>query len=411
MAMCCSSCNLPKPCAGLCEASSFCYWDPTFSNGQQGCFLQDDALLSLQLRCVQQQYVPSLSKLQACMAARQSCQCTTSNSISESASCSQRQVALLTNFQGSSRDKVCSSLLGCWMSNLNSSSTDLTALVETQLLVVQPKLESLSSASSEATSTSSSGGRRLLQIPPSLSDPVLDDKSSTSGDITPESGSYGSGTGSSSSAAGTPGVGMNGVVTEDQTASSVTTNTPVENGNNVPAPSKTNGSANSNTSAGLQLESGAVGNDWVLEAGPVDPDKVFGSSGSSTTGSGSSSSPTSSSSDSSSVQMTGGNAPASFWQCAAAAAAKADTTRKWADVDYNSKQLTLAIWIKVIQPTVSYASCTGHLWSVSGSVTSSRGLQALGSGWVALVASWSSRCVGLVLYGSAGLLTPGCAEC
>jgi hypothetical protein len=310
---------------------------------------------------VQQQYVPSLTKLQACMAARQSCQCTTStsNSISAAASCNQRQVALLTNFPGSSRDKVCGSLLGCWMSSLNSSSTDLTALVETQLLLVQPKLEGLSSASSEATTTtsSSSGGRRLLQIPPSLSDPVLDDKSSTSSPISPESGSYGSGTGSSSSAAGTPGVGMNGVVTEDQAASSVTTNTPVENGNNVPAPSKTNSSANSNTSAGLQLESGAVGSDWVLEAGPVDPDKVFGSSGGTAAGSSSSSS---SNSDSSSVQMIGGNAPASFWQCAAAAAAKADTTRKWADVDYNSKQLTLAIWIRVIQPTVSSISCRGH---------------------------------------------------
>jgi hypothetical protein len=208
-------------------------------------------------------------------------------------------------------------------------------LIETQLIVVQPKVESLGS-------TSSDGGRRrtLLQAP-SLSDPVFDDKSGAGDSFTPEAGSYGPG--GSSSSAGAPAVGMNGVVTEDQAADPVSSNTPVENGNNVPAPDKATGSG-SISNGSLQLESGTVGGDWVLEQAPVDPDKVFGSS------------PApggAPSSSSGSVEMTGGNAPASFWQCAANAAAKADTTRKWADIDYNSKTLTLATWLKVIQPTVS----------------------------------------------------------
>jgi hypothetical protein len=286
---------------------------------------------------VQQQHLPSLTKLQACMAARQSCQCSSSvtSSLSSAATCNQRQAQLLGSFPSSSRDKVCSSLLGCWLSSLNGTSTDLTALIETQLLVVQPKIESLGSASSDG------GRRRTLLQAPSLSDPVFDDKSGAGDSFTPESGSYGPG--GSSSAAGAPAVGMNGVVTEDQAADPVSSNTPVENGNNVPAPEKsTGGSSNSNGS--LQLESGTVGGDGVLEQAPVDPDKVFGSSPAA------GGAPSSSSG---SVEMTGGNAPASFWQCAADAAAKADTTRKWADIDYNSKTLTLATWLKVIQPTVS----------------------------------------------------------
>jgi hypothetical protein len=353
--------------AGLCESASYCYWDPSFSNGQQGCFLQDDALLSLQLRCVQQQHLPSLTKLQSCMAARASCQCASSvaSSSSGTAACNQRNAQLLASFPGASRDKVCSSLLGCWLSSLNSTSTDLTQLVEVQLLVVQPTVEALGSSSSDdasssstTTTTSSSspaGGRRrraLQQIPPSLSDPVFDDKSggAAGGDgYVPESGSYGPG--SSTGGAGAPAVGMNGVVTEDQAADPVSSNSPVENGNNVPAPGKTSGGSGSSANGSLQLESGAVGADWVLEQAPVDPDKVFGSSPAAPSSPGSGSS----GSGSGVVEMTGGNAPASFWQCAADAAAKADTTRKWADVDYNSKTLTLAIWLKVIQPTVSSA--------------------------------------------------------
>lgn len=288
------------------------------------------------------------------MAARHSCQCSSSvaSSSSSAVTCNQRQTQLLASFPGASRDKVCSSLLGCWLSSLNSTSTDLTQLVEAQLLVVQPKIESLGSSSEAASSSSSgsTGGRRraLLQAP-SLSDPVFDDKSS-SGDATPESGSYGPG--GAGSAAGAPAVGMNGVVTEDQAVDQVSSNAPVENGNNVPAPGKSSGSSSAGNGS-LQLESGAVGGDWVLEQAPVDPDKVFGS------GPAAGSTPSSSGSSSSSVEMTGGNAPASFWQCAADAAAKADTTRKWADVDYNSKTLTLTTWLKVIQPTVSLAaSCT-----------------------------------------------------
>lgn len=320
-------------------------------------------MLSLQLRCVQQQHLPSLTKLQACMAARASCQCASSvasasSSSSAAATCNQRQAQLLASFPSASRDKVCGSLLGCWLSSLNSTSTDLTQLVEVQLMVVQPTIEALGSSSNSSdddasSSSSSAGGRRkraLLQIPPSLSDPVFDDKSgSTAGGdgYLPEAGSYMPGSGGSTGGAGAPAVGMNGVVTEDQTADQVSSNSPVENGNNVAAPGKTSGGSGSSANDSLQLESGAVGADWVLEQAPVDPDKVFGSSPAPP------SSPSSGGSSSSgAAQLTGGNAPASFWQCAADAAAKADTTRKWADVDYNSKALTLAIWLRVIQPTV-----------------------------------------------------------
>jgi hypothetical protein len=115
---------------------------------------------------------------------------------------------------------------------------------------------------------------------------------------------------------------------------------------------------------GYNLESGTAtdgtsSGGWEFEQAPLDPDKVFGNSTSGTgssSGGGSSSSGSGSSQD---VQMTGGNAPASFWKCAGVAAVKADTTRKWADVDYNSKALTLATWLKVIQPTVRQAFRVG----------------------------------------------------
>jgi hypothetical protein len=44
-------------------------------------------------------------------------------------------------------------------------------------------------------------------------------------------------------------------------------------------------------------------------------------------------------------------APATFWDCVKEA--RADSTSKWADVDYNNKQLTLEAVLRVVQPVVS----------------------------------------------------------
>jgi hypothetical protein len=320
-----------------------------------------------------------------------------------------RQQQLLAGFRGSS--KVCQSLLGCWLSSLNGSTPDIMQLVEVQLGLVQPRLEVLrpgsnttssaaavaavavstkpaaSPASSSGTGSSSTakapaaassstttGRRRALQQNLVLSNPVLDDASShmagTSAVATMpdtpdgynfESGSYNPAPSAPASSSGAaPSVGMNGVILGDGSAAPPA-GSPVEYGKNIPGVSSSGSGSSGGMNPGYNLESGTgtatdgSGSGWELEQAPLDPDKVFGNS---TSSSGGSSSGSNSSGSSQDVQMTGGNAPASFWKCAGVAAVKADTTRKWADVDYNSKGLTLATWLKVIQPTVSIPNVT-----------------------------------------------------
>lgn len=256
------------------------------------------------------------------MAARHSCQCYGDSS----SACQTRQQQLLTSYRSSS-SKVCESLLGCWLSNLNGSSPDITQLVEVQLVLVQPKLESL-------YNSNSSGRRRVLQIVPSLNEPIVDDSS----DWGLENGQY---TDTPKPLAPTPSVsvGMNGGISGDITSSPIAA-TPVENPGGIPAADP---DRQSDDSGVAKPESGQVGSGWEAGSG------TSGSNGSSSTGSSSSDG----ASSDGAVQMTGGNAPSSFWQCAGQAAVKADTTRKWADVDYNSQSLTLNTWIRVIQPTVN----------------------------------------------------------
>ncbi|KAF6254471.1 hypothetical protein COO60DRAFT_1703315 [Scenedesmus sp. NREL 46B-D3] len=367
---------------GACEGVSYCTWDPSFSNGQQGCFLAEAAMLNMQQQCIRPASRDSLSKLQTCMEARHSCQCSGGSTAS---ACQTRQQQLLAGFRG--RSKVCQSLLGCWLSNLNGSTPDILQLVEVQLGLVQPSMEvvrpgsntsssgspvaaaAINTAEALASSTNSStpaGRRRALQQNLVLSNPVLDEPSSDSDSSTVvatvpegynfESGSYTSAPSAPASSSGpAPSVGMNGVILGDG-AAAPPAGSPVEYGKNIPGVSNSGGSGSSGgMNPGYNLEAGTAtdgsGSGWEFEQAPLDPDKVFGNS-SSGTGSGESSSGGSSSAGSSQeVQMTGGNAPASFWRCAGAAAVKADTTRKWADVDYNSKGLTLATWLRVIQPT------------------------------------------------------------
>jgi hypothetical protein len=251
--------------------------------------------------------------------------------------------------------------------------------VEVQLVVVQPKLEQLDSGSAvnsgrrrgllQAAASGDGSSRQLMQGAPALSQPVLDDTASTSGSsgdggsvdggLMLESGSFEDATQPAASS-NAPLIGMNGGVLNEAGTAGTTSHTPVENANNVPGLSAHKGS--SSTGDGRdELESGTInGNDWVSASTTVDPDQLFGNSsagssagGSNDNGSGGGGGSNAGDGGDSSVQMTGGNAPASFWQCAANAAVKADQTRKWADVDYNSKSLTLATWLKVIQPTVS----------------------------------------------------------
>ncbi|WIA43174.1 hypothetical protein OEZ86_009685 [Tetradesmus obliquus] len=384
---------------GACEGVSYCLWDPSFANGQQGCFLADSAMLSMQQQCIRPASRDILSKLQTCMEARHSCQC---SSGSTAAACQARQQQLLAGFRGAG--KVCQSLLGCWLSNLNNTAPDVMQLVEVQLGLVQPRIEALrpganltssgtaaaiatpkagapapapaSSSSSAAklpaaapASTTTGRRRRALQQALVLSNPVLDDASSSSMNAAVatmpdgynfESGSYGSAAPSapaSSSAAPAPSVGMNGVILGDGAAAPPAGST-VEYGRNIPGATSSSSGSSGGMNPGYNFESGTgtgtggaatdgsssgssggSSGGWEFEQAPLDPDKVFGNSSGSGSGS------------SSDVTMTGGNAPASFWKCAGVAAVKADTTRKWADVDYNSKSLTLATWLKVIQPT------------------------------------------------------------
>lgn len=296
------------------------------------------------------------------MAQRHSCQC--SDDGDSSSACQLRQQQVLGSYTSSSK-KVCQSLLGCWLSSLNSSSPDVTQLVEVQLVLVQPKMASLNKSRS-------TGRRRVLQILPSFNAPITDDSSTSSSQspspassptvsssspavpdgYTFESGSYSTDSNSSppppAAATPVPSVGMNGGIVGDDTSSSPSAaGSPVENPGGIPAAVNSGSQSTSGSQGSPVFESGTTTGDWNMEGGSTN-------SGSSSSGNSSSSaSSSSSSSDSGSVQMTGGNAPQSFWKCAGLAAVKADATRKWADIDYNSKSLTLTTWIKVIQPTVS----------------------------------------------------------
>jgi hypothetical protein len=424
--------------AGACEGVSYCVWDPAFANGQQGCFLSEAAMLNMQQQCIRPSSRESLAKLQSCMEARHSCQCSGGGT---AAACQMRQQQLLAGFRGSS--KVCQSLLGCWLSNLNGSTPDIMQLVEVQLGLVQPRLEvlrpgsntssgsvaavavSTKAAASPASSSSTSGStakapaaassstttgrRRALQQNLVLSNPVLDDASSQMADTSAvatmpdgynfESGSYTAAPSAPASSSGAaPSVGMNGVILGDGTAAPPA-GSPVEYGKNIPGVSSSGGSGSSGgMNPGYNLESGTgtatdgSGSGWEFEQAPLDPDKVFGNSSSSSTGSSSGGSGSSGSSQD--VQMTGGNAPASFWKCAGVAAVKADTTRKWADVDYNSKGLTLATWLKVIQPTVSIGAegLLWFVWCVSGVDRNSRLMCLCDAGDLASLSTVVQRC-------------------
>ncbi|KAF8066288.1 NDB1 [Scenedesmus sp. PABB004] len=358
-----------------CEGAGYCHWDPAYASGQQGCFLHDAALLGLQASCVKPAAAAPLAALQQCMAAQRSCQCSTASgeAAGGAGACLVRQAQLLAGFSG--KPKVCQSLLGCWLSALNGSSPDVTQLVEVQLAVVQPALAALASPAAgdgaAAAAAASPAGRRrrgLLQALPALSAPVTDDPAPTPAPVGPddmgglmlESGSYpaagvGGGGGAAPSragaAAGGPSVGMNGVIlSDDRGAAPSPVGSPVEYGRNVPGLQSTGGAGGSMNDA-YQLESGSGGDGaaWGGDAAPVDPDAVFG--GGSGAGSGAGAGGAGAGAAPADAAPAGGDAPASFWRCAGAAAAKADTTRKWADVDYNSKSLSLGTWARVIAPT------------------------------------------------------------
>eukprot|EP00879_Flechtneria_rotunda_P031138 GHRR01033990.1.p1 GENE.GHRR01033990.1~~GHRR01033990.1.p1 ORF type:complete len:302 (+),score=135.65 GHRR01033990.1:691-1596(+) len=256
---------------GACEADSRCFWDSAFTNGQQGCFLHDSALLALQQQCVQPQNHNILSKLQACMAARRSCQCGSSSSASSS--CQLRQQQLLASYGGSS--KMCQSLLSCWLSTLNSSSFDLLQLVEVQLAVVQPKLQAMATAASGGSNNGDR--RRLLQDLPSMSEPVYSDQlGGSAGDsgYVLELGQYSNssaateGTSSTSNAL----VGMPGGIT-DETGSPAGGQSPVEMPGGVPSGGSGTGDADGGMGNpqedDLMLESGQQGTEGSPAGSPA----------------------------------------------------------------------------------------------------------------------------------------------
>jgi hypothetical protein len=332
--------------------------------------LHDGAELQLQAACTTQPSRSVLEKLAGCVSARRSCQC--GAAAAGKGDCPARAAALRARYTGA-EGKVCQSLLGCWVAALQGGggdAVDVPQLVEAQLAVVQPALTRL-------TAPMSAGSRRrsrsLLQTTASLSDPVLDDRSGggsagvvaplTPDDIIFESGSLSGGSkpastassGASRGGTNTPQFGMNGVILSDEDAPKPT-GSPVENPRNVRAPILSGGSggAGSGMNPGYTPEAGS--GVWGYEGATptVDPDAVFGSSGGAAghTGAGDSASP-----NAGSVVPSGGSAPAGFWRCAGEAAVKADTTRKWADVDYNSGSVTLGTWLNVLQPAVRPFSC------------------------------------------------------
>lgn len=286
-----------------CNADTTCTWDPSFKDGQEGCFLSHSQQLAIQQLCVQPRYARALGELQTCMEQRRTCQCT------DAASC-----AAVT------ASGACQPLLSCWLARLQGQPYDVLQLAQVQLLRVGPLLSTLS-ANATASGLSSAGARRRLLQPTGLNAPVYDDSSANK----KKAASAASPVPASTSVAADEQGGQNQPILSDSAA--------ISGGSVLPS--------------GLgQLESGQI----LQGAGIIQAETTTASS----PGTGTAASGDTSSSESDAMTY----APPTFWQCVQTAAVTSDTATSWAGIDYNSKKLTLETWLNVIRKLVS-GLCSG----------------------------------------------------
>jgi hypothetical protein len=297
--------------SGACNSKDGCAWDPSFDDGQQGCFLSEEGQLAIQQLCVLPRYARPLGALQACAAQRRACQC------ADAASCAAVSAA-----------GACQPLLGCWLSRLAGAPFDVLALAQAQLLRVGPLLATLTpNATVSGLAGGGGGGRRRLLQPTGLNDPLFDDSASPS-KKKPASVSASPAAPALVSAAAVPEEGgQNKPILSDTAA--------LSGGGG----SSGSGSAGSGGNELGTLESAAVFDNGVIQAGILQPETTVPTLPAA--------SPT---------QPADGDAltyaPPSFWKCLQDGAVAADPTTSWAAVDYNSKKLSLDTWLGTIHTMV-----------------------------------------------------------
>lgn len=140
--------------AGACEVAGVCSWEGSFTDGQNGCFVQREYVTQLQQNCTQPRYAGATSQLHQCMARSGSCQC------QDEASC--KRLLALPDKQLQAQ---CPSLLGCWLLGLDSASVDVTKLVAVHVRALLPQLDGLRSwqVPLKGGAVAATGRRRLLQ--------------------------------------------------------------------------------------------------------------------------------------------------------------------------------------------------------------------------------------------------------
>jgi hypothetical protein len=343
--------------AAECQSPA-CIWDSTLGDGQQGCSLHPAKGMQLRQACMEPQYQDAFAQLQQCLAADRNCVCTRP---SDPSSCTQP-----------AGGSLCQSAAGCWLAALSGSTQDLLQLTSVQLSVVLPSLQTLwvdpttpmpLLKASDVLGTTGrrrlhqqqqrallglSTGRHLLDVP-SLSNPFVDieqQQQGGGGKVVPESGRPSSG-GAGAGGSFTSGLGQNIPISIEGTVPDTSTATIERDKSLSPAP----GGGQLNPESGRQPSPGqqqpaAPTPAPVLrpEAGRASPAPAPGPSGAPT--------PAPTLPDVGGVRAQSQASP-EFWKCVDDAAERADTTRKWADVDYNNKQLSLDTWLRVIQPVVS----------------------------------------------------------
>lgn len=306
------------------------------------------------------QFQDAFAQLQQCLAADRNCVCTRAG---DPSSCTQP-----------AGGSLCQSAAGCWLAALSGSTQDLLQLTNVQLSVVLPSLQTLwvdpatpmpLLKASDVLGTTGrrrlqqqqqqqqrallgvSHGRQLLDVP-SLSNPFVDveQQQQGGGKVVPESGRPSSG-GAAGGGSFTSGLGQNIPISIEGTVPDTSTATVERDKSLSPAP----GGGQITPESGQLPPPGqqtpaapAPAPALRPEAGQASPAPAPAPSGAPT--------PAPVLPDMTPARANSRASP-EFWKCVDDAAERADTTRKWADVDYNNKQLSLDTWLRVIQPVVS----------------------------------------------------------
>ena len=349
------------PVADSCQQQTgICTWDTAVADRQAGCYIQPGRQLQLQQQCIQPKYQQPLEPLQQCMLAETSCQCSgsTSSSCSAADMLHAADVAAAAaggangsttlSTTGEASSAVCPSQLSCWMGGLQKQEGGiyLGQLVEVQLVQVLPQLQALwmdssspmpllraadiSAATTAATPVAAGGssGRRhkrrsLLGIP-IMGGPVKEEGNAAQNDKMESApvvclkncDGLPEGVAPPTSILLTGGLGQNIPITPEGQLP----------GTNIPTVERD--SSVGSYKPVFKPEAGTMPQTTNMSVPPG------GSSGSG------------------SPAPVGPVAPVTFWNCVKEA--KADSTSKWADVDYNNKQLTLEAVLRVVQPVVSW---------------------------------------------------------